>query len=660
MGMVFRAEDPGLGRVLALKVMLPSVASLPENRQRFLREAQATALVNHPNVIPIYAVGEDRGVPYLAMPLLKGELLEARLNRERRLAVRDAVRIAREVAEGLAAAHERGLIHRDIKPANLWLETVQRRSAGDRVKILDFGLARMGDAGLTTPGAVLGTPAYMAPEQAKGLPIDHRCDLFSLGSVMYRMLTGERPFQGTEVFAVLMALTTSDPRPPHEVNPEVPAAIGELVMHLLAKDPADRPQSAVEVVDRLIGTGLISGGKSTDRLAAYRAGSSGNLPMQAARASVGAADSKTGQVKVSPVAKEASASRRRFLVGVWVAVLLLVCVAGYSARGLFAPVPRGSVRLRVNPMGAEVFVDSRAMQLADGGDTTLELAPGKHELKVLHKGFHGHTQTLEVTAGENAPVVIDLKKLPGDLSAPPPAQQDAAPEAPPVDGDVKSRLAAPPENQPAPAGVARQAAPPEDPISNDAKRPAPERPAVSGEALASPKPAPVTAPAQPPGESAPVKLTKPAALPANRRAALWVLEHGGQVRLKRAGAGEGAVVRNRAELPRERFEVVQVDLATRPGVDDTSLAALDGLKQLTTLDISGTAVTDAGVARLHGLPALRILYVSDTAITDAGVSGLQQLTGLTTLDLTNTKISAAAVQRLRAALPNCKISDPQP
>jgi WD40 repeat protein len=251
MGMVFRAEDLGLGRIVALKVLPPTVASMAETRQRFLREARAATLVNHPNVIPIYKIGEDRGVPYLAMPLLKGELLETRLNRERRLPVRDAVRIASEVAKGLAAAHERNLIHRDIKPANLWLEATQRRSAAERVKILDLGLACKVGPGLPTSGAVLGTPAYMAPEQVRGLTVDYRCDLFSLGCVMYRMLTGERAFQGNEVFAVLMALTSVHPPPPHEVNPAVPVGVSQLVMRLLAKQPDDRPQSAAEVVAAL-------------------------------------------------------------------------------------------------------------------------------------------------------------------------------------------------------------------------------------------------------------------------------------------------------------------------------------------------------------------------------------------------------------------------
>src|SRR5262249_27717391 len=155
---------------------------------RFLREARAVAALKHHHIVTIYQVGEDRGVPFLAMEFLEGEPLDARLQRETRLAVPEVLRIGREIAEGLAAAHERGLIHRGIKPANVWLE-------GEKgvAKLLDFGLARSAGDGtqLTTAGAIVGTPAYMAPEQATGGGVDARCDLFSLGCVLYRLCTGE-------------------------------------------------------------------------------------------------------------------------------------------------------------------------------------------------------------------------------------------------------------------------------------------------------------------------------------------------------------------------------------------------------------------------------------------------------------------------------------
>ena len=191
MGVVFEAEDPQLRRKVALKAMLPTLAASETARKRFLREAQTAAAIEHDHIVPIFQVGEDRGVPFIAMPLLKGEPLDRRLLRESRLPLSEVIRIGRETAAGLAAAHKKGLIHRDIKPANLWLEET------GRVKILDFGLARAAaDSGqLTQSGAIIGTPAYMAPEQVDGKTLDARCDLFSLGCVLYRLSTGELPFQ---------------------------------------------------------------------------------------------------------------------------------------------------------------------------------------------------------------------------------------------------------------------------------------------------------------------------------------------------------------------------------------------------------------------------------------------------------------------------------
>src|SRR5262249_53851526 len=245
MGVVFKAEDLHLKRQVALKVMRPSLAASPEFRRRFLREAQLAGALDHEHVVSVYQVGEDRGGPFLALKLLQGESLEDRLNRSGgRLPLAEVLRIGREMARGLAAAHAQGLIHRDIKPANVWLEADR-----DRVKIVDFGLARGSgeDAHFTQAGAVIGTPAYMAPEQANAAEVDARCDLFSLGGVLYRAGTGALPFDGKDTLSILSALATRTPTPPHEVVPSLPRSFSHLVMRLLAKDPAERPQSAAEV-----------------------------------------------------------------------------------------------------------------------------------------------------------------------------------------------------------------------------------------------------------------------------------------------------------------------------------------------------------------------------------------------------------------------------
>jgi serine/threonine protein kinase len=254
MGVVFQAEDPHLKRLIALKVMKPVLAASAEARQRFMREGRLMAAIKHDHIVTIYQVGQERDMPFMAMEFLEGEALDARLKREEKeeagplLPIPEVLRIGREIADALSAAHERGLIHRDIKPANIWLEG--KRS---RVKILDFGLARtLGeDDRLTQFGAVLGTPAYMSPEQANGEAIDHRCDLFSLGCVLYQLSTGRMPFQGANNLAVLAALAQHTPRPVREFSPSVPPAMAELIMRLLAKDRETRPESAQAVIQAM-------------------------------------------------------------------------------------------------------------------------------------------------------------------------------------------------------------------------------------------------------------------------------------------------------------------------------------------------------------------------------------------------------------------------
>jgi serine/threonine protein kinase len=246
MGLVYRAEDTQLRRPIALKVMRPSSARDDEARQRFLHEARATAAVSHERIITIYQVGEQGDVPFLAMQLLQGEPLEARLGRADKspLSVAEVLRIGRDVADGLAAAHAKGLIHRDIKPANIWLE-----ADSGRAKVLDFGLARSSfqDVRLTQTGCVLGTPAYMSPEQAHSRPVGPASDLFSLGVVLYRMLTGIEVFRRGSSYATLIAVVQEEPTSVRVLNPQVPEAAADLVHKLLAKKIEDRPATAAEV-----------------------------------------------------------------------------------------------------------------------------------------------------------------------------------------------------------------------------------------------------------------------------------------------------------------------------------------------------------------------------------------------------------------------------
>lgn len=247
MGVVLGGFDTHLQRPVALKVMAPKLADDETARKRFCREARAAAAITHQHVVAVYHVEREEGInlPFLVMQLVNGESLEQRLQREGRLPFQEIVRVGSEIASGLAAAHAQGLIHRDIKPDNILLE-----APGDRVKLTDFGLARAAeDVKLTQSGMIAGTPAYMSPEQAKGEPLDHRSDLFSLGSVLYTMTAGQPPFDGNSSFVVLRRITEEDPKPIAELNPQAAGWLIGVIEKLHAKDPADRIQTAQEVAD---------------------------------------------------------------------------------------------------------------------------------------------------------------------------------------------------------------------------------------------------------------------------------------------------------------------------------------------------------------------------------------------------------------------------
>jgi serine/threonine protein kinase len=247
MGVVLKAFDEALQRVVAIKVMAPQLAATASARKRFTREAQAAAAVRDEHVVDIHAVEEVDGLPYLVMEYIDGVSLQERLDRDGPLELKEVLRIGMQTAAGLAAAHAQGLIHRDVKPANILLE-----NGVQRVKITDFGLARaVDDASLTQSGVIAGTPQYMAPEQARGEVVDPRADLFSLGSVLYAMCTGRPPFRARSVMAVLKRVCEDTPRPPREINPDVPDWLCAIIGKAHAKDPTQRFQSAQEVADLL-------------------------------------------------------------------------------------------------------------------------------------------------------------------------------------------------------------------------------------------------------------------------------------------------------------------------------------------------------------------------------------------------------------------------
>ena len=254
MGEVYRARDSRIGREVAIKVLPPGVAAHPERLQLFEQEARAAGAINHPNILTIYDVGVQDDAPYVVYELLEGATLRDIL-RKGALSRRKAIEYARQIANGLAAAHDKGIIHRDLKPENLFI------TRDGRVKILDFGLAKLmlresSIAAETTEAAaspqngsasVFGTPGYLAPEQLRGGPVDHRADLFNLGAILFEMLTGQRPFRGRSTTEILKAVLNDDPVEMQEIGGKFDPAVARLLRRCLEKNPNERFQSALDL-----------------------------------------------------------------------------------------------------------------------------------------------------------------------------------------------------------------------------------------------------------------------------------------------------------------------------------------------------------------------------------------------------------------------------
>jgi eukaryotic-like serine/threonine-protein kinase len=242
MGVVYRAFDTLLERVVALKVISTPIEDKPEVRERFIREARAAGQLSHPNIITIHDLGEHDGQPYLAMELLEGEDLLSRMARPERMSLRRKVELASDVCNGLEFAHSRGLIHRDIKPANIFITT------GGTLKILDFGLARLMTSELTGSNMMMGTLNYMAPEQIRGERIDHRVDIFSVGVVMYELLSGRKAFAGDSFASTLFKILNEVPAPLLGIDPTLPPELVAVVERALSKPRDERYQNMGEML----------------------------------------------------------------------------------------------------------------------------------------------------------------------------------------------------------------------------------------------------------------------------------------------------------------------------------------------------------------------------------------------------------------------------
>jgi serine/threonine protein kinase len=409
MGAVYLAEDPQLERLVALKVMRPELAANPDSRQRFLREARATAKLKDDHVVAIYQVGEHKGLPFLAMEYLRGESLEQWLARGKKLTVGQLLRVARDITRGLAAAHAKGLIHRDIKPANLWLEAPH-----GRVKILDFGLARgnKDDMQITQTGTILGTPAYMSPEQGRGEPADARSDLFSFGCVLYRLCTGRLPFNGPTVMAILGNLASKNPTLVTEVNPRIPSELAELAMRLLSKPRDERPASAQAVLQELQAIAPGSRGGSKDAI--EKEVEANHFAFNPVPENV--VSNKKG---VTGHVRAASPPPRRSIPWKWLAIGVLAPICFILAAQIVIRIQNkdgSEIKIEV-PKGSKVIVEDKGKVVAQVPNLKPEAKPAVagdpyRRLAEMVLKYEGSLSVQTAKAGINVTAMKDLPKEP--------------------------------------------------------------------------------------------------------------------------------------------------------------------------------------------------------------------------------------------------------
>jgi serine/threonine protein kinase len=427
-GTVLKAFDEKLHRVVAIKVLSLELSASGTARQRFIREARAAAAVTHEHLVTIHAVEEGHRPPYLVMQLIDGVTLEDKLHKSGTLGLKEILRIGLQMAEGLAAAHKHGLVHRDIKPANVLLE-----NGVERVKITDFGLARTADdASVTQSGVVAGTPMYMSPEQAEGLPLDHRSDLFSLGTVLYVMCTGRPPFRASGTMGVLKRVIDDTPRPIREVNPEIPEWLEAIIAKLHAKKPEDRFQKAKEVAE-LLG----------QRLADVQAGR--EIRSEPSRVS-DQVEAPAIAAAPTPVATAPGAPRRRWKIAAAVGLIAFLVAGVFATPFLYRYVTNQSTLIHsgtMDPNLDRILVKRQGEIVGElsVGESIIHVPSGDYQVEIVCKpGYElskfriggtnsgatdwqiakGPSFSLRLARADHVSINLELTKLPVDPSKGPP------------------------------------------------------------------------------------------------------------------------------------------------------------------------------------------------------------------------------------------------
>jgi len=338
MGSVFKATDPAVGRTVALKTIHSAALSgeqSGEYRARFYREARASGVLAHPGIVPVFDVGEHEGAPFLVMEFVEGRTLDSAMKKGARFTLDRVCDIGQQLAEALGYAHRQGVIPRDMKPANI-LMTSREVYGSERPRITDFGIAKLAASEITTTGQLLGTPAFMPPEQFTGAPIDGRADLFSLGVILYSLASGEQPFPGETMTAVSYKVVHTDPIPPSKLNPSIPASLENVILKCLAKSPANRYQTGEELAQDLATLRANPNATLAASAAPAPTANDPNATLAAAPSSISHPPAQAyAAAQKSPAAPAKKPSKQQKIETIIAAALLAVAAAGAGAWFLF-------------------------------------------------------------------------------------------------------------------------------------------------------------------------------------------------------------------------------------------------------------------------------------------------------------------------------------
>ena len=423
MGVVYQGYDPIIGRTVAIKTMLTeglSSQEFQEYKARFQREAQAAGTLAHPNIITVYDFGEDNGILFLAMEFLEGKSLETIVQEQNVLPIETILPIYDQVCSALDHAHQNRVVHRDIKPANIMI------LQNGLVKVTDFGIAKMMSMGMTQAGQILGTPNYMSPEQVKGRQVDGRSDIFSLGVVLYELVTGEKPFGGQNITTVIYKIINENPIPPRELDASIHAGLSYVISKALAKNIDERYQTCRELAEDLKNYKTLGGAASPQGTMVLKVGATGVGPAEPA-APVQALEPEPVSVEETPLASPvnihvttpAPARQEGIPQIAWVlGALLLVAIlggVGYFFLHPSHPVPvplsapkLGQIQVSANVPGAKISLDGRSDPNWVTPYTIPDLPTGTHSLVISKDGYQDFQQNVTIAGGEVNSVVGNL------------------------------------------------------------------------------------------------------------------------------------------------------------------------------------------------------------------------------------------------------------